>query len=111
MNRRFFLSALAASVAGAQFDPELALFVPGKKLISIPKAGKYAFYVDPATTITVTAYDVYALIGNESVWITNIPRDMVLTRISIKSASVSPDFKVSVTRQPPPLWLTSPEPI
>jgi hypothetical protein len=37
MNRRFFLSALAGAVAGAAYDPEKALWVPGKKLISIPK--------------------------------------------------------------------------
>lgn len=33
MNRRTFLSALAASVAGAAFDPERLLWVPGQKTI------------------------------------------------------------------------------
>lgn len=37
MNRRFFLASLAASVASAALDPERALWIPGKKLISIPK--------------------------------------------------------------------------
>ena len=36
MNRRSFLSALAASLV---LDPERALWVPGKKLISIPPLG------------------------------------------------------------------------
>lgn len=37
MNRRGFLSALAAAVAGPMvLDPERLLFVPGRKLISIP---------------------------------------------------------------------------
>lgn len=48
MNRRHFLSALAASVAGATFDPERALFVPGKKLISIPK---------PSSSLEVIRFD------------------------------------------------------
>lgn len=34
MNRRSFLSVLAATLVA---DPERALWVPGKKLISIPK--------------------------------------------------------------------------
>jgi hypothetical protein len=34
MNRRTFLSALAATFVA---DPEKALWVPGKKLISVPK--------------------------------------------------------------------------
>ncbi len=37
MNRRGFLGVLAAAVAGTAFDPERALWVPGRKLISIPK--------------------------------------------------------------------------
>ncbi len=36
MNRRSFLSAAFASVAALAFDPEKLLWVPGKKLISIP---------------------------------------------------------------------------
>ena len=38
MNRRGFLATLAAVAAGALLDPERALWVRGKKLISIPKA-------------------------------------------------------------------------
>lgn len=37
MNRRGFLGALTAAVAGATLDPERLLWEPGKKLISIPK--------------------------------------------------------------------------
>lgn len=38
MNRRGFLSTLAgALLASSQLDPEKALWVPGKKLISIPQ--------------------------------------------------------------------------
>lgn len=36
MNCRSFFSAIAAVAAGAVLDPERALWVPGKKLISIP---------------------------------------------------------------------------
>lgn len=36
MNRRGFLSALVGFAAGATLDPERLLWVPGKKLISIP---------------------------------------------------------------------------
>lgn len=36
MNRRGFLGALAAIAATATLDPERLLWVPGKKLISIP---------------------------------------------------------------------------
>lgn len=35
--RRGFLGMLGAVIAGATLDPEFALWVPGKKLISIPK--------------------------------------------------------------------------
>ena len=37
MNRRGFLTALAAIAATAVVDPERALWIPGKKLISIPR--------------------------------------------------------------------------
>lgn len=36
MNRRGFFGALAAIAAAATLDPERLLWVPGKKLISIP---------------------------------------------------------------------------
>jgi hypothetical protein len=36
MNRRGFLTAIAATLAGAALDPEKLLWEPGKKLISIP---------------------------------------------------------------------------
>jgi hypothetical protein len=38
MNRRAFLASLAAALA---LDPERALWVPGKKLISIPPPGRW----------------------------------------------------------------------
>src|SRR5436309_10161427 len=38
MNRRGFLGMLGAAIAGAAYDPELALWVPGKKKIFIPPA-------------------------------------------------------------------------
>lgn len=37
MNRRGFLQALAGAASAMTFDPERALWTPGKKLISIPK--------------------------------------------------------------------------
>ena len=37
MNRRLFLGALGVAGAGAVLDPERLLWVPGRKLISIPK--------------------------------------------------------------------------
>ena len=37
MNRRGFFSVLAGMAATATLDPERLLWVPGKKLISIPK--------------------------------------------------------------------------
>ena len=37
MNRRGFLTAVAAIAATAVLDPERALWIPGKKLISIPR--------------------------------------------------------------------------
>ena len=36
-SRRGFLGSIATFAAACTLDPELALFVPGKKLISIPK--------------------------------------------------------------------------
>ena len=37
MNRRGFLRFLAGAIATATLDPDLQLFVPGKRLISIPR--------------------------------------------------------------------------
>lgn len=37
MNRRSFLSTLAGALAATQYDPEKTLWVPGRKLFSIPK--------------------------------------------------------------------------
>jgi hypothetical protein len=45
MNRRLFLGALGAAVAGAVLDPERALWKPGK-LISIPKPSVWTGSVD-----------------------------------------------------------------
>lgn len=41
MNRRSFFSAIGAIAATAAVDPERLLWTPGKKLISIPKAGSW----------------------------------------------------------------------
>lgn len=38
MNRRGFFGLLAGAIAGATLDPERLLWVPGRKLISIPAA-------------------------------------------------------------------------
>jgi hypothetical protein len=38
MNRRFFLRGLMGGAAALALDPEKLLFVPGKKLISIPRS-------------------------------------------------------------------------
>jgi hypothetical protein len=37
MNRRSFFSSLAGAAAALSLDPDRALWVPGRKLISIPK--------------------------------------------------------------------------
>lgn len=37
VNRRGFLQAIGAALAGAVIDPERALWIPCRKLISIPK--------------------------------------------------------------------------
>lgn len=42
MKRRGFLSALLGAAA---FDPERLLWVPGKKLISIPPPPKFEFFI------------------------------------------------------------------
>lgn len=62
MNRRSFLGAIAAAVAGAKLDPERALWVPGRKLISIPRRR-----IMIGDTITVKrpirfARDAYAIV-------------------------------------------------
>lgn len=40
VGRRQFLGALTAAVAGASFDPERLLWVPGQKTIFLPPASK-----------------------------------------------------------------------
>lgn len=48
MNRRAFLSTLAAGLAGAALDPERLLWVPGQKTIFIPAI--------PASRLVTTDY-------------------------------------------------------
>ncbi len=50
LNRRGFLGAIAGAIAGATLDPEKLLWVPRKKLISIPK---------PGAPLLVKAYSVW----------------------------------------------------
>lgn len=45
LNRRGFLGALGAAIAGATLDPERALWVPGRKLISVPAATPFGLRV------------------------------------------------------------------
>lgn len=62
MNRRAFLSALAATFV---IDPERALFVPGRKLISIPKptpirvsvASIVELHIDESFRLAIEQYD------------------------------------------------------
>lgn len=45
MNRRGFIGAIGAALAGSMLDPERLLWVPGAKTISIPKPNvEYAAY-------------------------------------------------------------------
>lgn len=44
MTRRSLFSLGAAALAGYALDPERALFVPGKKLISIPRPAPPPFF-------------------------------------------------------------------
>jgi hypothetical protein len=46
MNRRAFLGALGAAIAGATLDPERLLWVPGRKRIFIP-APQPAVFLPP----------------------------------------------------------------
>lgn len=45
MNRRAFLASLAATVAGASFDPERLLWVPGQRTYFLPPIWRYAPFV------------------------------------------------------------------
>lgn len=53
MNRRAFLSTLAAALTGAALDPERLLWVPGKKTIFLPPPKKIisAFVIGDVITI------------------------------------------------------------
>lgn len=55
MNRRSFLTTLAAAFA---LDPERALWVPGKKLISIPKPRLTGW---PASSETLKPGDIFTV--------------------------------------------------
>lgn len=76
MNRRGFLSFLGAAVAGATLDPERLLFVPGRKLISIPAPSlsnldfEYMaeLYIRPAVVRWADDIDQYVL-GRSSEWV------------------------------------------
>lgn len=52
MNRRGFLSLFGAVAAAAALDPERLLWVPGAKVISIPKPRVITF--EPGDIITIT---------------------------------------------------------
>ncbi len=43
MNRRSFLSALAAGLTSTAFDPEKLLWIPGKKAFSLPAIDEAQF--------------------------------------------------------------------
>lgn len=53
MNRRGFLSFLGAGAAALALDPERAPWVPGKKLISIPKVTATPSTITPDTPFVV----------------------------------------------------------
>ena len=65
--RRSFLASVAAALAGAaafEKDPERALWVPGKKLISVPAPGPYCIdeefvrcYILPAIRFSMDSMD------------------------------------------------------
>ncbi len=70
MNRRLFLSTLAAGLAGATLDPEKLLWTPGKKLISIPAPQKllgplpywYTVYYSPRSPL---GWDIHTTVSRE----------------------------------------------
>lgn len=72
IGRRGFLGAIAAAVAGATLDPERALWVPGKRLISLPTAPRLeGMYVALYTRLTTPAgyeiehpWDMIEIAGN-----------------------------------------------
>lgn len=55
MNRRNFLSALAGLAATATLDPEKLLWVPGRKLISIPAPLPPVVVPGPAVDVIIQA--------------------------------------------------------
>jgi hypothetical protein len=57
MNRRAFFSALAAGIATAQMDPDRLLWVPGRKLISIPAEAPRL--LAPDLTLTTSAFRTF----------------------------------------------------
>ena len=59
MNRRGFLSVLAAGLAAA-VDPERAIWVPGRKLISIPKP-------QPLVQIYFNVGDIFTIDGKYAI--------------------------------------------
>lgn len=64
MNRRSFLASTAAIIASAAFDPEKLLWVPGRKVISIPKPSPPAAAVYLNGIYQVTGVD-YTIDGNK----------------------------------------------
>jgi hypothetical protein len=46
MNRRGFLGSIGAALSVAVLDPERALWVPGRKMISVPKPCGYAAFMN-----------------------------------------------------------------
>jgi len=67
MNRRGFLSGLAAIAAGATLDPERLLWRPGAKLISIPAPPRVLLNVGDVFTIE-GRYMVNPITGSEAVY-------------------------------------------
>lgn len=67
MNRRGFLGAMLGAVAGATLDPERLLWVPGRKVYSVPKLRDVNFemiaelYVKPAMLNLAEEIDLQVL--------------------------------------------------
>ena len=68
MNRRAFLSMVAAGMAGSVLDPERLLWVPGKKTIFLPS-------IQQPVGMTFTLSNARLVVGDEftigGVWSTN----------------------------------------
>lgn len=102
MNRRAFFAALAGAGSAFALDPDRALWVPGRKLISIPR--------DPLT-VTVACFQGSWFSAGDLVRFGSDPQNYIVTAVaprSIDLGRISPRKAIQKLMENGTSWVVRP---